>query len=784
MNDAASDYASVAPVPSNFEQARDFLAALAPGETRFTFQTFDDDETKKRPELTRKRHGSLTERFPELSHLSARGAGVFMTVNRTDLNGRRKENIVAVRALVADLDGAPLSVLERFGLPPHIIVGSSPWRFHLYWRVRGVETAEFTGLQKRLAALLGSDSNVCDLPRLLRLPGFPHQKNPANPHLVWFQAREHSGPYEAEAFRAALAAGERNGVPDKGPAGEGHPAPRQGRANDGPRPFNDFAPARTPAPWSEIGERRLRSALKEVPALDRDTWLKIGFALHDLAEVDSRWPGRALWDEWSRTCPEKFDPAGQDKAWASFGRDYDGPRVTVATIYHLAKENGWRDDAPQSIGAADTPSPKTSSPPRDGGVEATFAQLASLSRVDYDRAREAEAERLGIRRSTLDEEVEKYRVQDDERPCSGRALSLPMPEPWPTPVDGAELLDLLGTAIGVYVKLTEAAAIAVALWCIHAHAFEAATISPRLAITSPEKRCGKTTLLRVIHGLVPRPLPAANITAAALFRTVEAARPTLLIDEADTFIRESEELRGVINSGHARDGQVVRLVGDDFEPRTFSTFCPTAIAAIGTIPGTIEDRSIGVSLRRRKKDERVSRLRADRTDPFRVLNQMEARWVADNISFLRTCDPNVPEELHDRAADNWRLLLSIADQAGGPWPEKARRAALELSAVKAGEADTMRTLLLSDIRVVFREKKVDRLKSEALAIALAAMTDRPWPTFDKGRWITPAGIARMLRPYGIAPETIRFGEETAKGYHLSAFEDAFSRYLPSEAVTA
>jgi putative DNA primase/helicase len=177
--------------------------------------------------------------------------------------------------------------------------------------------------------------------------------------------------------------------------------------------------------------------------------------------------------------------------------------VTVATIYHLAQENGWRDDAPRFIGAADTPSAKTSTPPRDAELETTFARLASLSRVEYDRAREAEAERLGIRRSTLDEEVEKYRIEDDEKPCSGRALFLPMPEPWPTPIDGSELLDALVGAVATYVRLSEAAAIAVALWCIHAHAFEVATISPRLAITSPEKRCGKTTLLRVIHGLVP-----------------------------------------------------------------------------------------------------------------------------------------------------------------------------------------------------------------------------------------------------------------------------------------
>ena len=224
MNDVArtvelsgdvSNYAHAAgdaPAPIDFGQARDFLAALAPGETDFTLQTFDDSEAK-RPTLARVMHGSLARRFPELSRLSAIGAGVFVTVNRTDLRGRREANAIAVRALFADLDGAPLSILERFGLPPHIIVISSPSRFHVYWKVNDIERTEFTNLQKRLAALLGGDPSVCDLPRVMRLPGFLHQKSPANPHMVWFRARGHSGAYEADAFRAALAAAERNGVP-------------------------------------------------------------------------------------------------------------------------------------------------------------------------------------------------------------------------------------------------------------------------------------------------------------------------------------------------------------------------------------------------------------------------------------------------------------------------------------------------------------------------------------------------------------------------------------------
>ena len=180
----------------------------------------------------------------------------------------------------------------------------------------------------------------------------------------------------------------------------------------------------------------------------------------------------------------------------------------------------------------------------------------------------------------------------------------------------------------------------------------------------------------------------------------------------NSFLKDNDELRGVINSGHARDGQVIRLVGENHEPRVFSTWCPVAIAAIGGLPGTIEDRSVIIQMRRRRSDERVARFRVDRVGAQQELGRKAARWAADSAGALRDADPVVPTELNDRAADNWRPLLAIADRAGGQWPEKARRAALELSAVKAGEADTMRTLLLADIRGVFAEKRVDRLKSE------------------------------------------------------------------------
>ena len=110
---------------------------------------------------------------------------------------------------------------------------------------------------------------------------------------------------------------------------------------------------------------------------------------------------------------------------------------------------------------------------------------------------------------------------------------------------------------------------------------------------------------------------------SAIFRIVELATPTLLIDEADTFLKENDELRGILNTGHRRGGQVLRTVGEDHEPRQFSTWAPAAIAMIGRLPDTLNDRSVIINLRRRKPTEKVKSFRRDRADD---LNVLDARW--------------------------------------------------------------------------------------------------------------------------------------------------------------
>jgi len=363
----------------------------------------------------------------------------------------------------------------------------------------------------------------------------------------------------------------------------------------------------------------------------------------------------------------------------------------------------------------------------------------------------------------------------------GQVMGLEPPDPWPKPVDGEALLAGLTLAFSRFVALPDGAAAALALWVMHAHAHAAAAVSPLLALTSPEKRCGKTTTLTVLGALVPKPLPASNITPAALFRAVEHFSPTLLVDEADTFLYgEREELRGVLNSGHTRAlAYVVRTVGDDHEPRKFSTWAPKALALIGKLPSTLEDRSILVPLRRKTSQEEVERLRLDRLGVLEELPRKAARWASDHLKPLSEADPEPPKGLHDRAADNWRPLLAIADAVGGAWPEKARHTALLLSAPGGIQDSSARIELLADLREIFQTRNVDRLFSETLLEDLHSREDRRWGEWKRGKPLSTHALARLLRPFGVTPQKLRIGDRVRQGYHLKTLEDAFIRYLPA-----
>ncbi len=406
--------------------------------------------------------------------------------------------------------------------------------------------------------------------------------------------------------------------------------------------------------------------------------------------------------------------------------------------------------------------------------EQAVARLASMKPMDYDRVREAEAKRLEVRVGTLDSEVRKARGEDTGQ---GHAFTIESPEPWPEPVNGAELLDEIAATYRRYVVLPEHADTALALWTVHTYSYDYGRCTPILALTSPQKRCGKTTLMSVLLSMVNKPLGASNISPSCVFRSIDRWQPTLLIDEADSFIKDNEELRGIINSGHTRElAYVIRAVGDDHEPRRFWTWCPKAIALIGKLPPTLHDRAIEIQLVRKTAAEVVHRLNGfDGVD----IRRKCARWVSDHASELREADPPVPSELHDRAADNWRPLLAIADLAGGEWPQRARTAAKALSEGD-DSTESYAVMLLVDIRGLFEDRQVDRLFSEDIVEHLHTLEDRPWPQWGRSQKpITKNQVARLLKQFKIKPGTKRQGDETFKGYKREQFTDAFFRYLPA-----
>lgn len=421
--------------------------------------------------------------------------------------------------------------------------------------------------------------------------------------------------------------------------------------------------------------------------------------------------------------------------------------------------------------------------PADSPDAQTFARLATLPLANYDRCRETEAEKLGIRVATLDAEVAKCRAPAT-RNMQGGAVEFPDVAPWPQSVAGADVLNAIADTFSRFIVLPEHAAHTLALWTAHVHSFEAFLHSPRLNLCSPEKGCGKTLVLDVLAALVPRPLRTESITPAVLFRLVEIHKPVLLLDEIDTYLHEADELRGLLNAGHKRGAKAFRCEGEKNEVRAFAAFAPAVLAGIGSLPGTLHDRSIVVRLTRAKPGEIAARFDSRHTVRESELCRKLARWTADNLARLENLDPALPESAFNRLADNWRPLFAIAEIVGADWPGRARAAFVALTTGDDLDAHGIGTALLSDIRRIFAVAKNDRLPSARIAEALAAMEGQPWPEFGTGgKPISTNQLARLLGRFNIRSRTVRIADGTAKGYHLTDFEDAFARFLPAYPIS-
>lgn len=358
------------------------------------------------------------------------------------------------------------------------------------------------------------------------------------------------------------------------------------------------------------------------------------------------------------------------------------------------------------------------------------------------------------------------------------------------PTESAAILDRLHALLTRYVIFPSSeAADAVTLWIAATHAQPAWAHAPRLVIRAPEKRCGKSRLLDTVEGICHNPLITVNASPAAVYRAIGSdLPPTLLVDEADTIFgaraEGNEDLRGLLNAGHQRNRPAIRWDNNTHRLEKIPTFAMAALAGIGAMPDTIEDRAVVIRMRRRAPGETVAPYRHRRDRPALHAIAVElADWIGAHLPELEAAEPVMP--LEDRAADTWEPLIAVADLAGGDWPDRGRHAAEVLTAERDGNTvSSDRIRLLADCRTAFGP--YDAIPTGVLLDRLKADPEAPWGEYG-GTGLTAMKLGVLLREYDIRSDTIRFAPPTgqAKGYRRDHFTDAWRRYCPDpDPITA
>jgi hypothetical protein len=366
-------------------------------------------------------------------------------------------------------------------------------------------------------------------------------------------------------------------------------------------------------------------------------------------------------------------------------------------------------------------------------------------------------------------------------------------EPAAEPTRLGDWLPTIKAALRRHLIMSEEAVTAAAFWVVHTYVYREREAVAYVAIQSPEKRCGKTTLLSVLAGMACNPVVASNITVGALFRAIDEAGPTLLIDEADTFMGANSAMRGILNAGNTRQTAFVlrlasrrgRKEAPALEGRgvsevvKFSCWCPKVIAMIGKAPETLADRCIVVNMTRKLTTEKCAPL--SEFDPVPIRRAL-ARWAQDNAEKVRQWPRQPTEILGDRASDTFEPLMVLAAMAGEGMEDELREAAVKLCGYENVQPEAASLLL--DIMSVFLMRQTQKLFSRDLAAILKGKSG--WVAYDvtSRKAVTELSIAVTLRKYGIKPTTIRIGSTVSKGYKWGDFRSALDHYVPKIDVEA
>jgi hypothetical protein len=339
--------------------------------------------------------------------------------------------------------------------------------------------------------------------------------------------------------------------------------------------------------------------------------------------------------------------------------------------------------------------------------------------------------------------------------------------------------------------------IAYALWVLHAHVYDRFEVSPRLALLSPVRGCGKTNLLKLAERLIPNATRYANISAASLFRVIDQGMSTCLLDEGDNAgLKIDRILRSVLNDGYERGGVISRSPGGI--RRDYSIYAPVAIGAIGTLTLPLLQRSIVINMQRSRRTDLKTKEMFSMPEEINRLAGVQRQIVAwaQSISAFDK-NPRLPKALqgHGRICDNWRVLISIADSFGSDyWSEIARDAATLFS--EGYHDEDAPVALLIDIHTIFIRLLIDRIKSHELIQELHQLEDGMgiWSAWcgenddQAPHAISQGEVAALLKRFHrtqLRPRTLfaQIGPHEARGkagrgYYYSQFEPWWKIYYP------
>jgi putative DNA primase/helicase len=297
----------------------------------------------------------------------------------------------------------------------------------------------------------------------------------------------------------------------------------------------------------------------------------------------------------------------------------------------------------------------------------------------------------------------------------------------------------------------------------------------------------------MIFNLCNRPLPASNISAAAIFRVIGEVCPSLILDEADSYMKEDEAMRGIINSGHERQfAWVLRVIDDKGNVGQFPTWCPKAIAMIGAPRRTILSRAIRIAIERKDKTTKLKKLRRN---SFAQLEDLR-RKISKAASMIREAvrDGAVADDtLGNRASDNWEPLLAIASAVSEQWLKNAASDAESMHDKTTHDAKSFNKYLLESLGRIIAEKKTLEPGSQGapddpnkfflrtiddLLNKLNGDQEAPWKEKPHDE-LTAHKLGRILTGFGVSSEQVRRPGEKGnapRGYWSDALEKVIKQY--------